>query len=396
MQSRLAVASISFVVVTTMILSASGIINAVSAVDIMDHILPDEDMDACYVASDDVTVSGVKVDVSSVVGVWNCHWDDNRNKWQYDYKVGGMGVSTGGKLIRGTMIQVESQKDDNDIDIEVMLNDKYTWSSPSSSPNGANAALSVSNLLMSVLISAIGTPAAGVAWSVASAVISSMGPGVDDFSYHNNYRNLGWSWSSDINKTAQQAIFQAYLIPGVTKSLTAEYVVFGPGYEVLTPGVFKMTMTSPNVRGDSPTEMTIPERESQGIITVQRENLTSGALELSLSSEVIDNMLSSEEDEFYFASAPVRCEFIKNSSVDVAQKSIDGLNPRSGNDCYAVVSSERIINDLRGPRYWTVAMMNDSFTLNKLDQNCLSKSGQDRLDDGTSKLIDGSRGLDAS
>lgn len=273
----------------------------------------DEDMESCYVVSNSAYADGGTAYASSAVGIWNCFWNPAEDRWQYTFKIGGMGSSTGLSGIRSAAIEIEAPvSTENNIIIDEILHSSYIWSTPRSN-SGSSDTAKVSNLVISVLISAIGGPAAGITWSLASAVISELGSGLDELNYRDNYRWYLWQWSPDIDQTCQQVVINAKLKSDKTESFTAEYFLFGPTYELLSPGKMKLTMTSPKFDGPELSLMSEEERTNIGISTVHRDQLQSVANSYNLSRDVVDHLLESQDEEFYFTSSDVKCDNVASS-----------------------------------------------------------------------------------
>ncbi len=99
-----------------------------------------------------------------------------------------------------------------------------------------------------------------------------------------------------------------------TAKLNTEYAVIGPIYELLTTGTFTFTMRAPNTSGTSPADMTIQERQQNGILTIPRDQLQSVAAEMGVPDADVRALMSTDQDEFYFTSSAPECTIAENIS----------------------------------------------------------------------------------
>lgn len=305
----------------------------------------DEDMESCYVSTDDAEFTMGTARASAAVGVWNCTWDELFG-WQYVYKIGGMGVSTGDR-IRSATIEVEAEVNDN-IAIQIQNMSSDTWSAPSSN-TGTAEMVDVSMLVIDVLLAA--APAGiGLTWTAASAVLSALRSDSGETTYSTNYGKMVWTWDLWQHQVCQQTLLVAYVQPNCTESCTIEYTLFGPNFGTLYPGIFEFTMSAPSYSGSEIRSMSIEERESVGITTIQRDDLLYRASELNLSPEVVINFLSTDSEEFYIANSTPTCRIIKPtySSENPSPIMNETMNNSVNNDACSVNDySQQMIVDVR-------------------------------------------------
>lgn len=290
-----------------------------------DYEIIDEDMQACYTTTDTINYGGSKVNASLAVGTWNCHWAGERDSWEYNFKIGGMGVS-GIECIDSASMKVEGPQSYS----EIRLNDMeaYIGCAPRSEEFEADMIDEISTLVADVLLALVPIDDAFEdAWTVASDVLSILGAGCDHIDDDRlNYFNYSWEWTNPIAETFQQVWIVADLSPNVTQSFEVEYTL-GGDFGSVTTSALRLTMTSPETAGD-PSNMTLSEREAAGIVTVQRDDLISSAAELNLAADEVVRLLSTDEQEFYFATLVPICEVITTSedgSEDV-QPAMDMLD----------------------------------------------------------------------
>lgn len=277
-----------------------------------DQIINDNTMEACYTSTDTINYSGSKVNVSTAVGVWNCFWNPSDHVWQYDYNISGTGFS-GRYNIDGASVEIIGPSDPEST---LILYDKnhsvYSWSVPSSDEDEIEKKEAVSQLLFDVLLALIPIEDAFEdAWTVASDIIELVGDGCNNHESGDNQLRYFWEWSPNVNKTAQQIRIVAEMGKSETQSFTVEYKLHG-SFGSLSPGIMRLTMTSPTTDG-YPDEMTPLQRESAGIRTVQNEDLVTFASELNLTPSDVIQLLSTQQEEFYFAISTPTCEIIEES-----------------------------------------------------------------------------------
>ncbi len=275
-----------------------------------DYEIIDDDMEACYTTTETSDYRNSKVNASLAVGTWNGYWIEARDSWEYNFKIGGMGVS-GIDCIDGASMKVEGPQSYS----EIRLNDMeaYIGCAPRSEEFEADMMDGISQLVVDVLLALVPIDDAFEdVWTVVSDVFSLFGAGYDHKDDDKlNYFNYSWEWTSPIAETVQQIWIVADLSPNVTQSFEVEYTLSGD-FGSITTSALRMTMTSPTTAGD-PSSLTLAERESVGIMTVQRDDLISSAAELNLTSEDVIKLLSTDEQEFYFATSTPTCEVITTS-----------------------------------------------------------------------------------
>lgn len=275
-------------------------------------LIIDSTMAACYSNLDQVKAGSANVYASTAVGVWNGYWlDQFGGRWLYYYKLGGISYSEGDDLIRVATVQINEATGSDHFVIDTVDHSDYVWSCPRSSGTNENLA-EVSNLVISIALGLVSN-VASIAWSTASTIIGLLHSGCDEVTSRDNYRAYAWKWSPDIDKTSQHVSFYALVEPGKTAKLNTEYAVIGPIYELLTTGTFTFTMRAPNTGGTSPADMTIQERQQNGILTVPRDQLQSVAAEMGVPEADVRTLMSTDQDEFYFTSSAPECTIAENT-----------------------------------------------------------------------------------
>lgn len=290
-----------------------------------DYEIIDKNMQACYTTTDTINYRDSRINASLAVGTWDCHWAGERDSWEYNFKIGGMGVS-GIDCIDYASLKVQGPSDNSEIRISDL--EAYIWSTPRSEEFETDMMKGFSTLVVDVLLALVPIDDAFEdAWTVASDVTNLIGIGCDHLDDDRlNYRDYSWEWTSGISETAQQVWIIADLDPNVTQSFEVEYTL-GGDFGSITTSALRLTMTSPETAGN-PSNMTLSEREAAGIVTVQRDDLIPSAAELNLSPEGVARLLSTDEQEFYFATSIPTCEIITTSedgSEDV-QPAMDVLD----------------------------------------------------------------------
>lgn len=275
-----------------------------------DYDIIDDDMEACYTTTETTDYRNSKVNASLAVGTWNGYWIEARDSWEYNFKIGGMGVS-GIDCIDGASMKVEGPQSYSEIRLSDM--EAYIGCAPRSEEFEADMMDGISQLIVDILLALVPVEDAFEdIWTVASDVLSLLGAGCDHMDDDKlNYFNYSWEWTSPIAETVQQVWIVADLDPNVTQSFEVEYTLSGD-FGSITTSALRMTITSPTTAGD-PSSLTPAERESAGIMTVQREDIITYATELNLTSEDVIQLLSTDEQEFYFATSVPTCELITTS-----------------------------------------------------------------------------------
>lgn len=275
----------------------------------------DPTMSACYSNYDHVEANTADVHASTAIGVWNGYWlDQYDGRWFYYYKLGGMAYSEGNELIRAAVITIDEAEGSDHFSICSVDHSDYIWSYPGSS-NTSNNSAEISNLVISVALGLLSN-AASIAWTTATSVINILRNGCNDFNSLDNHKSFSWSWSPDIDRTVQHVSFYALLQSGTTAKLTTEYAVIGPEYELLTTGKFTFTMTAPNTNNANPANMTVQEREQNGIQTIPRNQLQTMASSLGISDAEVEMMMTTEQNEFYFTTSAPTCTITSDSDLN--------------------------------------------------------------------------------
>lgn len=251
--------------------------------------------------------------MASSFGQWSGHWSPEYRTWVYDCKISGGATATGkwGFPSQGMIkyaafdIKVDTNKDNGYLSL--IDNKNFVWSTPSSSP-GINKN-QIASLLIDAVISAVGSMGGSLAWTVASAIIDAMGNGANKTNVSSESIWYLWEWNKNVNDVSQYMAFRADVKANQTVTFIANYHVFGFGFEILTAGPMKFTITAPGPETQSnPSFMTPEEREQYGIQTVPREQLQSYLDSVDLPTETVNELTSSDANEFYFTTAEPNLE----------------------------------------------------------------------------------------
>ncbi len=254
--------------------------------------------------------------MASSFGQWSGHWSPEYGTWTYDCKISGAATATGkhGFPSQGMIeaaafdIKVDTNKDNGYLSLIDHTN--FVWSTPSSNP-GMNKN-QIASLLIDTVISILGNMGASLAWTAASTIIDAMGNGANKTSISGESIWYLWQWNKNVNDVSQYMAFRADVKSNQTVTFIANYHIFGFGFELLTAGPMKFTITAPGSEIQSnPSLMTLDEREQYGIQTVSHEQLPSYLNTMKLSDDTVNELMSSDADEFYFTTT--------EPSIEIAQ-----------------------------------------------------------------------------
>lgn len=265
--------------------------------------------------------------VASSLGHWKAHWMPETHTWLYTFKMAGIASSSGPtNMIRAAAFQIEGKSNTEHLIIDPIEHSRYIWCTPMS--NTSNNTSKVSSLLVSTVMAVICNQGASIAWSLVSELINSLGNGNNRSDTRDNYVWRLWDWNPDISNTSSHIYFRVEVDPNETVSFSTEYKIFGLQYELLSAGKLIYTLTAPGSQNNSnPAQMTPEEREKCGILTISRDQIQTRAAELNLAEETINELLASDEREFYIATNEPILE--KNQSVDETELNKSELTNKS-------------------------------------------------------------------
>lgn len=160
-------------------------------------------------------------------------------------------------------------------------------------------------------------------------------------------------------------------------------------------------MRAPNTGGTSPADMTIQERQQNGILTVPRDQLQSVAAEIGVPEADVRTLMSTDQDEFYFTSSAPECSIAESTGscdqkspmdqeslleavtgqMDRSKMIVDALND---DQMYEMDGSAEIV-EKNASRLDSLLMMKDRLEkciLSQHELNALSESYLQLIDDG--------------
>ncbi len=160
--------------------------------------------------------------------------------------------------------------------------------------------------LAGIAIDALGSEGVSYAWT-AYGLVSALFSVVDSSEEQEDYIWKEWEWSSDISDTGQFFWFLADVKPNQTVKIAADYMIFGPGYELLDPGSSSWNLIAAGPQNQSlsanwnPGMLSDEEKEKYGIEEISVENVDKRAAELSIPLEIVDEFYESGDEVLYYA-----------------------------------------------------------------------------------------------
>ncbi len=250
--------------------------------------------------SNSVQYGGEKTYASSAIEFKGASWKPGEERWNFEYRMAGIGYAEGGSGILYAYISLNATENKSNIIFWPTPPDpRYIGSTPASS-TGTNYS-GVANAVIGLALTA--NPAASLIWSTAN-IVAALSNNVNNSNVGNDKVVQKWSWNWGTDKTAQFYWFNVVVEPNELVEFSYEYYILGWSYELLSAGKGYRTLygnPSNNNSLPNPAQMTVAEREEYGIETIARENLVNRATEINMSEMTLTGWLESNEDVFYYA-----------------------------------------------------------------------------------------------
>lgn len=257
-----------------------------------------------------------KIYAASSIGYVGASWNQQRGRWTFTYRFAGTGATRDANgnnfnRIRIARMDIRGTQNVNNKELHTIVDPLYIGSAPRDSgpnPNYSNVALTI----VGFAITAINKLGVSYFWSVAS-LIGLLRHNVDANTTDSNRLLRQWNWTqSDVANTGQFFWFFVDVRPNQSVQISHEYLILGPGYEILSAGKGLRNLNAganPNSRALSeelksdwnPGMMSEIEKEQYGIEEIPRKDFEKRAKELEMPSEIVNDLLESKEDTFYFA-----------------------------------------------------------------------------------------------
>jgi hypothetical protein len=256
---------------------------------------------------------------ASSIAYMGAEWSDARHAWGFNYRYSGTGASrssTSGDasdLVRIAAMEIEGTSNTANMAIWTSSDSKYIGSAPESS--GTDAYYDdVADSVVGLAITAINNLGASYVWSTLG-LLKALLSTVDDQTTQNDYIWRKWDWSPDQSDVGQFFWFIVDVEPYETVQISNEYMIFGPGYELLSagkgyrnleagapPSSTSTTSTSTTSTNSwNPGMMSDEERRKYGIEEIPREQFKKRAAELHISPRSIEEFENSDAEVFYYA-----------------------------------------------------------------------------------------------
>lgn len=243
---------------------------------------------------------------ASSIGFMGATWIPGRNKWEFSYRYVGTGASRADNLVRVAAMEIKGTSNTSNMAIWTSTSPQYIGSTPAST--GSNPDYSdIATALAGFAITAINNLGVSYVWS-AIGLINAFRSTVNSQSTTNTNVWRSWNWPSDIKDTGQFFWFLVDVNPSQTVQISHEYMVFGPGYELLSAGKGYRNLNAPGpqsltmmIENWNPGMMSDEEKEKYGIEEIPLEQIEERAAELNISSATLEELYKSGEQVIYFA-----------------------------------------------------------------------------------------------
>lgn len=209
-------------------------------------------------------------------------------------------------------MEVEGTSNTSNMDFWTSAGDRYIGSAPESGGSSPDYT-DVASAVIGFAITAINNLGASYLWSTVG-LIAALIPTVDDEVSNGDYLWRSWDWSSDISDTGQFFWFGVDVQPSQTVQISYDYMIFGPGYELLDTGIGYRNLIAPGPDSKSaaanwnPGMMSDEEKTRYGIEEIPLKDVDERAAELSIPSEIVDDFYESGEKVLYYAGNLVEYE----------------------------------------------------------------------------------------
>ncbi|MBQ7978756.1 MAG: hypothetical protein IJ248_03275 [Candidatus Methanomethylophilaceae archaeon] len=226
--------------------------------------------------------------------------------WMYEVWFNGEMNSSGTygwynhEMLMASAFDVDVTQNTSACDLYVVNQTKHVWST-GGDLRDYDYDQYIANSMISGVLALISAAGGSPAWTIATTVAGALLNG----GYHTKTVNTSslwylWQWSNGSNDAYDTMYFRADVDNGASTQITCNFHVFGMGFELLTAGPMVLNISAPSVRGISdPYLMTEEDRESCGIITVNKTNVDQYSSLLHISDVDIAEIKESNEDYFY-------------------------------------------------------------------------------------------------
>lgn len=216
----------------------------------LSHHSADEEGDSDFVSYcadvnhiNNAYTGGEDVYASSSLGCAAGVYDPYIGQWVYWLDLDGEGWASD-DIIQAAAFEIDGTGCSEALVLDMVDNSRYLWSIPSST-SGSDLD-QISEFIVGLAMSAISNAGASIAWTLASELISCFGDyDANSVVNRDNYAWRLWQWSPNEPEVSQYARFMVFVDPGETVSFTAEYMLFGYGYEYVCGGLYEVTITAP-------------------------------------------------------------------------------------------------------------------------------------------------------
>lgn len=262
--------------------------------------------------------NGNNIYASSSIAFMGAEWSSARHKWAFNYRFSGTGASryrtTGDATneIRIAAMEIDGTSNTDNMAIWTSNDPEYIGSAPENS--GTDAYYSdIADSVVGFAITAINNLGASYAWSTYG-LLSALMSTVDDTDPSDPDREWRqWEWSWDKSDVGQFFWFIVDVDPYQTVQISNEYMIFGPGYELLSAGKgyrnleagsppsSASTATMSTSENWNPGMMSEEEKKKYGIEEIPRDQFEKRAKELHISKRSVKEFLNSDDEVFYYA-----------------------------------------------------------------------------------------------
>jgi len=273
------------------------------------------------------------IGVAYSIGYMGAEWSSARDCWCFNFRIVGTGASReadgdDADRIRIAAMQIEGTSNTSNLALWTSSDSKYIGSKPETGTTYNYYDLAME--LAGIAVSALGSEGLGYAWT-AYGLVSALCSVVDDSEEQDDYIWKDWEWSSDISDTGQFFWFLADVEPNQTVQISADYMIFGPGYELLDPGASYWNLIAPGSQSKSlsansnwnPGMMSDEEKKEYGIEEISVADVDERAEELGIPLEIVDEFYESGDEVLYYAhNLTVTVEEESEIKSDIAENSL--------------------------------------------------------------------------
>ncbi len=242
--------------------------------------------------------------------------------WMYEFWFNGEMNSSGTygwydhEMLMASAFDVDVTSNQSHCDLDVINEEKHVWSTGGYLRDQSEDA-HLANTMVSGVLSAISLIGGSPIWSAATTIVQLLLNG----GYHTKTVNTSslwylWQWSNGSNDAYDTMYFLAFVDSGQSAQITCNFHVFGMGFEVFTAGPIVLNISAPSSKGISdPHLMTEEERESCGIITVNKTNVDQYSSLLHISDIDVAEIKESNED-YYYTIGSITSETLTQEEVE--------------------------------------------------------------------------------